>query len=380
MIPVITTNRDAAQCSVPKRNQQKCNNITIKRCNKLLDAVQLPVIANINPRSIYNKATEFKTMIEQLDVSLCFMSESWDRDYLGVEEVIKMDGFKIIKNVLQRSGQGGKPALIVSEKNYHIKELCPDTITVPPNVEAVWALLTPKAGGSQSNIKHIAVCSYYYTAKTKRSEFVDHVSEAFNKLSAKYGPGLHFILGGDTNRLNLKSILNLSPKLKQLVQVPTRCNPDAILDTIISTLGMYYLSPCTMPPLDNDDDKDGKPSDHLIVLMRPINADEPKRKSFKNITFRPLPESGLFQFGVWLKMQKWESVIGATSAHDKAKILQSLLIENLDKFLPQKTIRICSEDQPWYTEKLKKMSRRMKREYTKNKKSESWKKMILLRT
>ena len=123
---------------------------------------------------------------------------------------------------------------------------------------------------------------------------------------------------------------------------------------------MYYLSPFTMPPLDNDDDKDGKPSDHLIVLMRPINADEPKRKSFKNITFRPLPESGLFQFGVWLKKQKWESVIGATSAHDKAKILQSLLIENLDKFLPQKTIKICSEDQPWYTEKLKKMSRRMK--------------------
>jgi hypothetical protein len=70
-----------------------------------------------------------------------------------------MDGFRIIKNVLQRKGKGGKPALIVSEKNYHIKELCPDVVTVPTNIEAVWALLTPKAGGSKANIKHIAVCS-----------------------------------------------------------------------------------------------------------------------------------------------------------------------------------------------------------------------------
>ena len=91
-------------------------------------------------------------MMEQLDVSLCFMSESWDRIHFGVEEVINMDGFRIIKNVLQRSGKGGKPALIVSEKNYHVKNLCPDVVTVPPNVEAVWALLTPKAGGSQANI------------------------------------------------------------------------------------------------------------------------------------------------------------------------------------------------------------------------------------
>ena len=192
---------------------------------------------------------------------------------------------------------------------------------------------------SKADIKHIAVCFYYYTTNTKRSDFVDHISEAFNLLSAKYGPGLHFILAGDTNRLNLKSILNLSPKLKQLVQVPTRRNPDATLDTIITTLGMYYLSPFTLPPLDNDGDKAGKPSDHLIVLMKPINANEPKRKLFKTVTFRPLTESGLFQFGVWVKAQNWESVFSATTAHEKAKIIQNLLLENLNKFLPEKTIK-----------------------------------------
>ena len=63
-----------------------------------------------------------------------------------------MDGYRVIKNVLQRKRKGGKPALIIQERNYFIKELCPDTITVPPNVEAAWALLTPKSGGRIGSI------------------------------------------------------------------------------------------------------------------------------------------------------------------------------------------------------------------------------------
>ena len=369
VIPVLITDRTTAP-SVPKR--KPCN-ITIKRSNKLLEAVQLPIVVNLNPRSIYNKAEEFKIMMDQLDCSLCFMSESWDRDNLGLETVIHMDGFKVIKNVLQRKGKGGKPALIIRERNFFIKELCPDIITVPPGVEAVWALLTPKSGGSKANIRHIAVCSYYYTLKTKRSEFIDHISEVYNILCAKYSPGLQFILAGDTNRLNMKSIFNLSPNLKPQVKVPTRTNPDAILDTITSTLSAYYQDPFTLPPLDNDSDKSGKPSDHLIVVWKPINASEPKKKVYKQVTHRPLPESGLLKFSDWIEKQTWESVLNATTAHQKAEKLQNLMLENLNKFLPLKTVKICSEDDVWYNSKLKKIDRKQKREYTKHKNSKKWK-------
>ena len=161
-----------------------------------------------------------------------------------------------------------KPALIFSETNFHIKEICPDVITVPQNVEAVWALLTPKSGGCRSTIKQIAVCSYYYTESTKRSEFIDHISEAYHVLSAKYGAGLHFILAGDTNRLNLKSILNLSPNLRQVVTVPTRNNSDATLDTIITTLWMYYQPPTTLPPLDNDENNDALQETMIFTMNR----------------------------------------------------------------------------------------------------------------
>ena len=44
----------------------------------------------------------------------------------------------------------------------------------------------------------------------------------------------------------------------------------------------------------------------------------------------------------------------------------------MDKFLPTKTIKNCSDDRAWFTNKLKKLDRRCKREYAKNKKSDKW--------
>ena len=76
---------------------------------------------------------------------------------------------------------------------------------------------------------------------------------------------------------------------------------------------------------------------------------------------------------MYMKEQKWETVKGAITAHEKAETLQTILVKNLDKFLPTKTIKISSEDEPWFTTKLKKLDRRCKREYEKNKKSEKWK-------
>ena len=37
----------------------------IKKSNKPINALNLPVIANVNPRSVYNKINEFHTFVEQ---------------------------------------------------------------------------------------------------------------------------------------------------------------------------------------------------------------------------------------------------------------------------------------------------------------------------
>ena len=97
----------------------------------------------------------------------------------------------------------------------------------------------------------------------------------------------------------------MSSSLCQVVKVITRTNPDAILDKIVTTLEKFYLPPYTLPPLDNDEPGNGKPSDHLIVVWRPINQLEDYKPEQKVITYRPMPESGMAQFKIWLQTEPW---------------------------------------------------------------------------
>ena len=91
-----------------------------QKSKKVLTASQLPVVVNLNPRSIYNKKNEYRTMMEQLEVDCCFISKSWDRDNNSLEQIISMEGYQIVKNVMQRTGKGGKPALMINKDKYFI--------------------------------------------------------------------------------------------------------------------------------------------------------------------------------------------------------------------------------------------------------------------
>ena len=209
----------------PKRNL-----LTIKQSRKVVEASVLPVVLNLNPRSLYNKKEQLCTLVEQTEAGICCISESWDRSHVAgsrrISDIIDIEDYRWIQNVVQRNKKGGIPAILASEKLFHIKDLCPDVITVPIGVEAVWALLIPKNTKTGSSIKQIAVASVYYSStQTKKSEFLDHIAQSYNILCAKYGSNLKFLICGDLNRLNIKPILNLSPDLHQVVQVPTRRNP-----------------------------------------------------------------------------------------------------------------------------------------------------------
>ena len=108
----------------------------------------------------------------------------------SLSELIKEENFKVITNVNERTGRGDKPAVIVSEADYFIKELCPTVITAPVGVEAVWVLLQNKNNSPRSQIYNIVVCSYYYAGpkSTPKDLIFDHFVENIALLSAKYGP------------------------------------------------------------------------------------------------------------------------------------------------------------------------------------------------
>ena len=141
------------------------------------------------------------------------------------------------------------------------------------------------------------------------------------------------MIAGDTNDLKLDPILSLSPNLRQIVQDWTRLDPPAILDPVLTTLSSYYQVPECLDPLDSDPDKNGKPSDHRIVLVRPVNEiNNRSARKFREIKVRPFTRSGMEKLKNWFIDQTWQPVFQTESVHEKARIFQKLLITALDEF------------------------------------------------
>ena len=167
--------------------------------------------------------------------------------------------------------------------------------------------------------------------------FLDHISDAYNILSTKYGRGLHFALAGDSNDLKLDTILSLDTRFVQIVKKWTRMNLPALLDPIITTLSCYYQEPMCLEPLDADPDKNGVKSDHRIVVSRPITTINNKCvRDTRKVKVRPFPESGMLRMKEWFINETWDRVYTAVSAHDKAEIFQKMLIEKLGRHFSRK--------------------------------------------
>ena len=147
------------------------NLIVIKPSHKTFQALSLPKVLNLNPRSIYNKLEEFSTFVKEKEVYLICMSESWEREDQTLDNVIKIDDFKVISNVHQRTGKGGRPAVIVNTKKFDTENLTNTTVSIPWGVEIVWAVLTPKNVSSTSDVQKIVVASVYSKPDSRRKQY-----------------------------------------------------------------------------------------------------------------------------------------------------------------------------------------------------------------
>jgi hypothetical protein len=125
-------------------------------------------------------------------------------------------------------------------------------------------------------------------------------------------------------------------------------DPPKILDPIITTLANYYQLPRCLPPLDSDPDKNGKSSDHLMVVMEPISTvSNQAARVKKKITYRPFNDDKLNKMKLWIENEDWAKVDDDESAHSKAAKLQNLLVEKYNEFFPEKEKVVSSDDQPY---------------------------------
>ena len=139
-------------------------------------------------------------------------------------------------------------------------------------------------------------------------------------------------------------------------------------------MSKWYQSPICLPALDADEGSGGVPSDHLIVMMKPLTSLENNcARVTRQIKVRPLKQSGIDLFGHWIKQQTWSEILNAETVDEKAETLQDMLLKKCDEYLPVKTRKITTDDQPFCTQKMKYLKRMKNREFRKDRRSEKWK-------
>ena len=117
---------------------------------------------------------------------------------------------------------------------------------------------------------------------------------------------------GDRNDLKMEQIQSADPVLRQLVTFCTNKNQDKILDIVMTDLFSGYQQPTKIEAIKIDDEKEGVPSDHCGVEMKPrsnwsTSKVEAKKESFE---VQPMPESLVAEFGQKLMEEKWSCIEG----------------------------------------------------------------------
>jgi hypothetical protein len=223
--------------------------------------------------------------VEEEEIYVICISESHERAYPDkngkpqtLQETILIEDHIVISNPYQRNGKGGRPAIVINNKKYIVKDLQKEQIiTVPWGVEAVWAEMELKNTKRTSIVQKIIIGSICSKPNSRaKTKMLDHIAEVFNHMSTMHQEGLQWIICGDTNDLKIDPIIHLSKHMRQVVSKPTRRDPvhntEKVLDVIITTLSTMYQEPKVLPTLDMDPDKNGNPADHKIVVMSPVNV------------------------------------------------------------------------------------------------------------
>ena len=334
----------------------------------------LPTIGSYNVRSLFPKIKSFKIDIIDRGVDVAFVSEVWEQKEnhehaLEIEKMLEINGLKYLSKSRPAKSRGGGVALIVNQQNFSLQSL--DEVSVPRNVEAVWGLLRPKNAKTKTKFNKIIVCCFYLPPKSKRqAALTDHLIETLHSLSTKW-PDSGIIMGADKNSMNLKPLLNSGLRLKQIVDRPTLNG--SILDVLITNMSGFYVSPIIFPPIMPDNPNLAKPSDHSVPISWPrTHANQRSNKNWFFKTIRPVNDDRLREFGNWITRKDWDELSCDLPATALTSQFENILLDNLNRICPEKTLKIGPQDQPWMNTELKKLHRLKSREYVRKGKTDRY--------
>ena len=142
-------------------------------------------------------------------------------------------------------------------------------------------------------------------------------------------------------------------------------------------MSSLYSVPVIVLPVSPDNPLSGVPSDHSTPVATPPHTGQSRQpREYVTKTYRPLPESGIREFGQWVCLEDWETLSGDMDPTEQVAVFESTMNTKLDVIFPTQTVKINpSIDVPFYTKELKNLDRQVKREYRRKNKSEKYRRL-----
>ena len=106
----------------------------------------LPLCLVMNCRSACNKANNLRELLYRIGPSVTILSETWERERLRLDDILKSNHFKTISYYRKNRSPGGGAAIVYDKNRF--KDIDTD-IYVPEDIEAVWAVLSPEIESNQ---------------------------------------------------------------------------------------------------------------------------------------------------------------------------------------------------------------------------------------
>ena len=347
VIPVYIRNHPLPPRTHYSNNQPRLLR-TLKRDNKALQGLSLPIISNYNMRSLLPKLDCFVEDFEERDIGLSFLTEIWEKScnkkhQNKLQEMFEMKGILYISTPRPGLKRGGGVAIAADPSRFSLSKF---NVPNPHLLEVSWALLKPKQ--VTGPISKIICCAFYSPPYSKKkTKLIAHIASTLQDLLLDH-PGAGVVIAGDRNDLSVERLLSMESTLRQIVRIPTHGRK--VLDVVLTNIWRFYNDPIIVNPVPVDDPSKGVPNDHLGVIVKPIvNPEQPPLRRKHTFSFRPKPESRLREFGNSICHMSWDFMSPTLSSTELTQEFQDKMSDMIDQHFPLKTMTVTDSDQPWIT-------------------------------
>ena len=316
-----------------------------------------------NARSLSPKIDSLQDNFYAHNLDVALITESWLKDGTVLDnDVIDLEqgtGLGIIyKNRSRRSTArrvvGGGVSIVFNKNTTSLRER-----KVRGNKFEL-VIATGRIGTLPRQLVFICIYIEPRMKAADLKELNELICDEIISIKAKTDP--LFFIGGDLNRRSLEDALSPFNDIQQINFAPTR--GEVCQDVMFSNL--IDISSSVWPPLQS---RNGTDSDNSCVVYK---AAVPKTRDFEwiRVKRRRVTIKATAEFGRRLKDIDWyEQLPPSLNPDEMVERYEKITADLVDELFPLQSSRRRSNDPPWITEGIRRLSRQKKRIFRRERKS-----------